>query len=376
MDLILSNIKLDVLFFIKRTKLLKNGEAPICLRITVNSERAEMMIKRSVIPDKWNQSRGQTSGSDPALQEINYFMGIIRTKVYMIFRKLEMDGREITAQTIKNILQGKEGPEKPKTLIEIFTEHNKQVHSLVGIDYAESTALKFDTSLLRLKEYLAHRYNLEDIAIINVDNQFIRNYDLFLKTHCRCHHNSALKHLKNLKKIVRIAMASGWIKKDPFFGIKFIERETHIEFLSKEELRTLINMEFKISQHNIVRDIFVFCCLTGLSFADVKSLKSEHIKVDNEGELWIRKPRQKTGVMCNIPLLPPAIELIEKYKNHSQCIIKDVVLPVLSNICMNDYLKDIAELCGFKKRLTCHIARHMKYSNKLYFSALQSQICR
>ncbi len=355
----LSNIKLDVLFFIKKTKLLKNEEAPICMRITVNSQRAEMMIKRSILPNKWNQPKERANGNEPALRELNNFIEVSRNKVFKVFRQLEMDGRPITAKIISDILQGREDPDKPKTLIEIFTEHNKQVHSLVGIDYAEVTAKKFDTSLLRLKEYLSYQFKVKDIKITEVDNPFIRNYDIFLKTQCGCHHNSALKHLKNLKKIVRIAMANGWVRKDPFFGIKFIEQETHIEFLTKEELNVLINKEFDLPQHNQVRDIFVFCCFTGLAFADVKTLKPEHIKPDNDGQLWIRKRRQKTGVMCNIPLIPNALELIEKYKDHPHCIMKGVVMPVLSNVCMNDYLKDIARLCEFNKPLSCHVARHV-----------------
>ena len=358
MDEKLSNTNLDVLFFIKKSKLLKNGEAPICMRMTVNAERAEIMIKRSVLPNKWNRAKECTTSNDHTSREINHFIEVCRARVFKIFRQLEMDGREITARTISDILQGREDPEKPKTLVEIYTKHNEQVHSLVGIDYAEVTARKFDTSLLRLKEYMAHKYKVEDIAIAKVDYQFVVDFDVFLKTHCSCHHNSALKHLKNLKKIVRIAMANGWVQKDPFFGIKFTEEETHIEHLSKEELSILINTEFKISQHNQVRDIFVFCCYSGLAFADVKTLKPEHIKTDNDGALWIRKPRQKTGVMCNIPLITPAIKLIEKYNDHPHCITKGVVLPVFSNICMNDYLRDIANLCDFTKPLTCHIARH------------------
>ena len=354
----LSNIKLDVLFFIKKTKLLKNGEAPICMRITVNTQRTEIMIRRSILPGKWNQTKERASGNEAALRELNNFIEVYRNKVFKIFRQLEMDERPITAKIIADILQGREDNEKPKTLIEIFSEHNKQVHSLVGVDYTEVTAKKFDTSLLRLKEYLSCQYKAKDIKITDVDNLFVRNYDLFLKTQCSCHHNSALKHLKNLKKIVRIAMANGWLQKDPFFGIKFTEQETHIAFLTKEELNILINTEFNLPQHNQVRDIFVFCLYTGLAFADVKTLKTEHIQSDNDGQLWIRKRRQKTGVMCNIPLLPNALKLIDKYKDHPQCIIKEVVLPVLSNICMNDYLRDIAKLCEFNKPLTCHVARY------------------
>ena len=354
----LSSNSLSVLFFIKKAKLLKNGEAPICMRITVNSHRSEVMIKRSIPPAKWNQVKECATGNDHSTRELNHYIEVYRTKVYKIFRQLEMDNRTITARTIADILIGKEDAAQPKTLIELYAEHNSQVHALVGVDFAEVTAKKFDTSLLRLTEYLSCKYRVKDMPLAKVDGQFVRGFDLFLKTQCGCHHNSALKHLKNLKKIIRIAMSNDWVKKDPFFGIQFKEQETHVEFLSKEELNTIINMEFKIPQHSQVRDIFVFCCYTGLSFADVKGLKPKHVMADNEGELWIRKPREKTGVMCNIPLIPAAVKLMDSYKEHPICEARDVVLPVFSNICMNDYLRDIAKLCGITKPLTCHIARH------------------
>ena len=170
--------------------------------------------------------------------------------------------------------------------------------------------------------------------------------------------NSALKHLKELKKIMRIALANGWIKKDPFYGIRLRRDEVNVEFLSREELETLINKRFSIQRLEQVRDIFVFCCFTGLAFIDVLQLKKEHLIRDNQGALWIRKARQKTHQMSNIPVLTPARKLIEKYADNPECIEKDVLLPVISNQKMNAYLKEIADLCGISKRLTTHVARH------------------
>lgn len=115
---------------------------------------------------------------------------------------------------------------------------------------------------------------------------------------------------------------------------------------------------FTIPRLDMIRDVFVFCCMTGLAFIDVKQLTSEHIFKDNNDNLWIRKSRQKTNNMCNIPLLEPAIQLIEKYKNYPECKKNNVLLPVISNQRMNAYLKEIADLCGINKKLTTHVARH------------------
>jgi site-specific recombinase XerD len=194
--------------------------------------------------------------------------------------------------------------------------------------------------------------------VSEVNAQFINDFDFYLKTVRRCQHNSSLKHLKNLKKIIRIALANDWIKKDPFYGIQLKHEETNIEFLTQDELETLIHKEFSIKRLEQVRDVFVFCAFTGLAFIDVQQLTPNHLLKDNNGAMWIRKNRQKTGNMCNIPVLSVAQRLIEKYQNHPDCVRKGVLLPVLSNQKMNAYLKELADLCGITKRLSTHVARY------------------
>ena len=167
-----------------------------------------------------------------------------------------------------------------------------------------------------------------------------------------------MKHLKNLKKVIRIALANGWIEKDPFYGIHFKMDEVNVEFLSQDELDRLMEKDFEIKRLEQVRGVFAFCCYTGLAFAGVHQLSKEHLVRDNDGNLWIRKARQKTKQMCNIPVISPARKLIDKYSHQPDCIAKNVLLPVLSNQKMNAYLKEIADICGIQKRLTTHVARH------------------
>jgi site-specific recombinase XerD len=217
---------------------------------------------------------------------------------------------------------------------------------------------KFDTSLTRLQEYIKHKCGTDDILLNEVNTQFINDFDFYLKTVQKCQHNSSLKHLKNLKKIIRIALANDWIRKDPFYGIQFKHEETNIEFLTQEELEHLIHKEFPVQRLAQVRDIFVFCSFTGLAFADVQQLTPNHLIKDNNGAMWIRKARQKTKNMCNIPVLSVAKRLIEKYQDHPDCIRKGTLLPVMSNQKHNAYLKEIADLCGINKRLTSYVARY------------------
>ena len=347
---------LSVLFIIKKSKLLKNGEAPICMRITVNKRVAEVMIKRSIPVDLWNQKKECSKGKDRVANELNHYINTVRAKILQIHRELEIDNKTITADIIKDCFYGRDKVQR--SLLEVYAEHNEKCRALLGKEYTESTVTKFDTSINRLKEYIRSCYHRDDIMLVELDGQFIRDFDFWLKTDKHCQNNSALKHLKNLKKVVRIALANGWIKKDPFYGIRFKQEEVNVEFLSREELDILMNKEFTIKRLEQVRDIFVFCCFTALAFVDVQQLSREHLIKDNNDALWIRKVRQKTNQMCNIPVLSIPQRILGKYKDNAECIKKGVLLPVISNQRMNAYLKEIADLCGIAKRLTTHVARH------------------
>ena len=130
-----------------------------------------------------------------------------------------------------------------------------------------------------------------------------------------------------------------------------------MDFLDERELNTLLNKTFDFERLEQVKDAYLFCCFTGLAFVDVKSLSLSDIETKGD-TLWIKKRRQKTKNWCHVPLLPPAVQLIEKYKSHPQCIKSGVLLPVPSNQKMNAYLKEIADLAGIKKNLSTHTARH------------------
>ncbi|MFT4168924.1 MAG: site-specific integrase [Dysgonomonas sp.] len=346
----------SLLYVIRKHRLLKNGEASIYLRITVNGEVADITTKRSVRPEMWDQRRECSLGKLHRDKELNHYLETIKTRLYQIHREFEIDGKRITAKALRDSFYGKD--EDSKTLGDVYREHNKKCRALIGIDYSRSTVEKFDTSLSHLIEYIQYQYGKDDILLSELNCQFVTDFDFYLKTVRKCQNNSSIKHLKNLKKVVRIALANDWIKKDPFFGIQFKHEETHVEFLTQEELERIMNKEFELPRLELVRDIFVFCSFTALAFIDVKNLTLDHLMKDNNGALWIRKPRQKTGNMSNIPVLSVTKKLIDKYKDHPECIKKDVLLPVLSNQKLNSYLKEIADLCGIKKKLTTHVARH------------------
>mgnify|MGYP000797623034 CR=1 FL=1 len=189
-----------------------------------------------------------------------------------------------------------------------------------------------------------------------INNAIILDYIHFLKSKKNLQENTVIRYMKVVKKITNMALANDWIDKNPFMNIHFHEQEVHKEFLTKEELEILRTKVFNVPRLELVRDIFLFQCWTGLAFIDVSELKPEHLVTDNEGNIWIRKARQKTKIMCNIPVLPVAASILDKYKDVAECTGK--LLPVLCNQRMNSYLKEIADVCGIHKNLSTHTARH------------------
>jgi site-specific recombinase XerD len=328
------------------------------MRITVNERAITFSMQGSVPVSLWSQEKEKSKGKDRAAHELNHYIESVKSRLYKIHRELEVDGKPISAQIIKDTFLGNIKPDEGKTLIEVHREHNERCRKLINTEYSPSTIYKFDASLKFLKEFMKKDLDRIDIPLDQLSENFIRNYETYLKVERGCNNNSTIKHLKIFKKVVRIALANDWMQKDPFASVKFRLDEVHVDFLTMEELNVLINKEFSLKRLSQIRDVFIFCAFSGLAFVDVKGLRQEHIVRDANGRMWIRKPRQKTNNMCNIPLLHIPQDILERYKDDKECQLRGQLLPVPTNQKMNAYLKELADLCEINKRLTSHVARH------------------
>lgn len=346
----------NVLFFIRKTRALKSGENPIMLRISIAGQLSEIQLKRAVKPNLWNQNKERCTGKDAASLEINRYLESVKLRLFEIHRKMEEEGKLINPMEIKRKFLGLD--EEHKMFFQVFQEHNDKCRELIGKDYAKVTISRFDTCLKYFREMSQTQYQRKDIPLKEVTNGMIHDYIHFLKAEKGLQENTVIRYMKVVKKVLNIAVNYDWIQKNPFGNIRFHEKEVNKEFLTKEELETLRIKEFEIPRLELVRDVFLVQCWTGLAFIDVSELKEEHIIADNDGNQWIRKERHKTGIMCNVPLLDVPLEIIEKYKDHPLCHKRGILLPVLSNQKMNSYLKEIADCCGIKKNLSTHTGRH------------------
>jgi len=346
----------SILFYLQRNKVSKDGKSPIYLRITVNGKRSQISIKRKISINKWNNEAGKVIGTTLEVKELNRYLNSLKHKIYKIQQKLLDDNRQITALLIKNIFTGEE--ENHKMLLKIFQDHNNQVERLVGKDFAPGTLERYKTAKKHLQAFLKLEYKFDDISVKDVNHKFIHGFEYYLKTERNCSHNTAIKYITNFKKIIRIAYANDWISKDPFFNWKARLKTVDREFLSKEEIQLMMEKNFSVKRLELVKDIFIFSCFTGLAYADVKKLSKNDIVIGIDGDRWIKTKRTKTNTRSNIPLLTTAEEILEKYKEHLNVLDSKFLLPVLSNQKMNAYLKEIADVCGINKNLTFHLARH------------------
>lgn len=352
--------KLSILFFALKGRTLKSGEVPVLLRVTVGGDYDEARIQRSVPPSLWDQAKGCCKGKNRVANELNEYIRDLNLRLLNIHKELLLQEAYITPNLLLKKLFSME---EKRTVLKSFLEHNDDCRKQIGINYEAVTINRYDNCGRALAAFIPVECGKEDISFAELNGSFLRHFEVFLKMERGLCQNTVVRYMKCFKKFVNLAIANEWIKKDPFYGIKYKQEETCPVFLTKEELDVIQNKEFTIDRLDLVRDLFVFSSFTGLSFVDAKELRPEHLFKDNEGNLWIRKgrhkiKRNKAACTSNVPLLDNAMQILEKYKDHPVCVQKGVCLPVLSNQKMNSYLKEIADFCGIKKNLTTHSARH------------------
>ena len=347
---------ISILFYLKRVKVNAQGLVPIFQRITINSRRLDNSTGKFVDPDKWHSEMSKMRGTSEEARSINGHLDNLKSKILNVEKNLIKKDIPVNFETFKNELTGKK--ERERMLVPIFQEHNRKIKELVGQEYAAGTLERYETSLRHTKEFLIWKYNVSDINIEKIDHSFITEYEFYLRSERKCANNTAVKYIKNFHKIVNQCLANGWLSKDPFTNYKAKVKEVVREFLSEVEIEQMMNKEFVSERLELVRDIFVFSCFTGLAYIDVKQLTLDNISLGIDGDKWIFKNRQKTDTASKIPLLPTAKYIIDKYAEHPVCKNEKRLLPILSNQKMNAYLKEIADVCEIKKELTFHIARH------------------
>jgi len=301
----------------------------IYLRITVDGHRAELSLQRKVQIKQWNPISGRVKGTNPRVKELNRFLDDVQARLLKIQGEYVKKGKYYTADLLKNDFLGRDN--NHRTLLKLYQEHNDEISELVGREFSVGGYQRHVRTRRHLKSFIKKEYKIEDLPLRDVDLQFIKRFEHYLKVSNIGGRNTVTKYLVNFKKIIRIAYA---------------------------QLDTLMKEKFDIDRLNHVKDIFLFCCFTGLAYSDVKKLSDEHIVKNLQGQRIIKTQRAKTNTRSTVPLLEPAEKILQKYQDYKLTNPKGLLLPVISNQKLNAYLKEIATVCKIKKKLTFHLARH------------------
>ncbi|WP_333624304.1 site-specific integrase [Sphingobacterium siyangense] len=345
-----------LLFFLKKTDSNDGLKRKLYGRITVNGISKEFSTKRTWFKDRWDQGSNRASGNKEDAKSLNLFIDALVVKVYAVKKELITSGEDVTTENIFQVLFGSTNDRK--MILEVFLEYNQKMRLLEDKDYAEGTIHRYETTLSHTKEYILWKYKKEDMELRKLDYDFVKDFDFWLKTQRKCNQNTTSKYIANFKTIVLHCVKLGWLKKDPFYGFKLKHKEVIKEYLAPSELDRLLSQKFSTERLGLVRDIFAFSCFTGMAYIDVFRLRKDQIYVGVDKLKWISYKRKKTDSLARIPILPPAMTLMNKYKNSTIEEVNSKVFPCISNQKMNAYLKEIADICRINKELTFHMARH------------------
>ncbi|MCM0347361.1 site-specific integrase [Bacteroides fragilis] len=342
-----------ILFYPKKGAPLKNGKLPIMLRITIDGDKVEFSTKLEIEGKKWDTRTGKVSGRTPVANEMNLKLDRIRVELNSHYDKFREVGSYPTPLMLKNAYLGIQA--KSHTMLNIFKKIVDEKKKLLGVSIVKSTCDKYELVYHRLQEYIKQEYQNNDLPLSSIDDDFVNGFERYLRADKKIGHNATAKMMQKLKTATNYAKAHGMLSIDPFYDTKITFKNVDVPYLTLEELRAIMDKDIQNDRLRRVRDIFVFSCFTGLAYSDTYFLTEEHLYKANDGKMWIKKHRQKTKVIADIPLLEVPLQILNKYRGKQT---GGRLLPVSSNQKVNEYLKELATICGIKKELTYHMARY------------------
>jgi len=345
----------SVLFFIKKNEVKRNGLATIMIRITINGQQVQFSSKLDILPDLWNQKENRALDSKVPTLSVNNRLVAIRDDIKRHYDDLSLKLQYVSVHRLKQAFLAQEDE---MMLTYQFKEQVKIFRTKSGRAITALTADIYKLTLRRLIEFMEKTYKISDILIYKVDLLFLEKFYLFLKKEYKCKNNTAVKYMKRLAAVMNFSERIGILQVNPFNLFRFHIEKKYPVYLTEDEVRLIQNKVFLTTRLEKIRDAFLFCCYTGLSFTDLCLLRTSDIEYSN-GHYWLIIIRKKTDIISQIPLLDIPLELINKYcPEYNTKPNNRTIFSLCSNQKTNEYLKEIADVCGIKKHLTFHVSRH------------------
>ncbi|MCC4211328.1 site-specific integrase [Leeuwenhoekiella parthenopeia] len=362
--------KLKILFVIRANRTNKENKCPLNIRITYKKERRQFSSGLTVDKSLWNATNQRLEDQSVEGQAFNNDLILIKHKIQNLYLALKIQDQKFSVDEILALYQDKPIKRTENTgIIENFDIFLKNQERLIGKDIKEVTWKKFNYVLNDLKHFVKVVLAKKDVPLKELNQSFLNQFQYYLKTDKNQKQVTVNKAIQRLRKPIQVALGEGLITSDPFGRHKPGKVFKEVVFLSEDELRRLENHTFLSRRLERVKNLFIFCCYTGLAYREMASLKPEHIVNGFDGGQWIKMKREKTGKDIAVPLLPQAKDIVDKYSG--QC---ETIFTPLSNQKFNSYLKEIAEKLEIKKRMTHHTARKTFASTVLLYNEVPIEI--
>jgi len=370
----MNTTKISVTFLLTRSRPNQSGRCSVRCRITFLQQRYEFATGLFIIPSNWNSKLQLLKPPNEENNFVNTQLSLIKSKINQAFLFLQMRGTDFDVTDLYLIYKG-EKPQKEKGVLEVYSEYNSKIKKLIGKDIELVTYNKYLESFNHLKDFIRFKFNSSDIKLKDVKSNFLDDYDYFLKTQKGkgkqgLSQSTINKAIQRFRKTLKYSIAEGYLTKDPFIMHTARVVKKNVVFLTNEELRKLENHQFKTIRIQSVKELFVFCCYTGLAFKEMSLLKKSDIIIGFDDKLWIVVKRSKTDRDYKVPLLPRAEQVLQIFNDDES----ELVFPKISNQKFNEYLKEIAAIIGISKNLTHHMARKTFASTVLLYNDVPMEI--
>jgi len=343
-----------ILFYLKNSNLQPDGKVPVMGRITVNGTVAQFSCKFDIDPRLWDMKANRAAGKSLEAQKINGKLDNIRVQINKHYQRISDADAYVSAAKVRNAYFGFD--EGYKSLLSLFQERNESFAKRVKVDRSQSLLRTYRCAEAKLAGFIKAKYHVNDIPLKELEPQFIEDFAIYLMVDCGMASSTANIYMRPVKGMITKAHNRGWIARNPFADYHLEMEVRERGFLNDAQLKRFMTQKLEVPAQSFVRDMFVFCCFTGLSCIDLKNLTHDNLKTMADGSRWIITKRQKTKVQTDVRLLDVPLRLIEKYsavRTEGNKVFK-LLDPGYSNV----LLKEIARQCGFDFNLSFHMSRH------------------
>jgi integrase len=347
--------QLKVSFYLFHAKRTKSRQTPIYMRLRYNYDIVTIATGYSIAAANWNKKSMRVVGTGKEANSINEGLKALEVKVRSAVNQMMLTGKPFSVYTIKDEVLSVS--KNAYTLQDAFETYLGMIKSLIGKDYSPITHTKYRQTYDRVMEFAKEKFNRTTFYLYDLDDNFMEDFEIYLKTQIKNNQTTIYKHWQRLSRVLRYAMKKRMLDVYPFIDYSIKLPKKPVEYLTQEEVDRIENTDFGVDRLNRIRDFYLFSIYSGLAYTEMSNLSTSHLVQGVDGETWVDMYRQKTKKPYKVPLLPKAIEIVEKYKDTPECKKTGKLFPIPTNQRFNGYLKEIQKICKINTNLTVHLAR-------------------